>query len=96
MLHVSCDHAWDPDTPVKQGSIRLECSPRADAIAELEAVHEIAVAGHDFDWATEEPHLENRDLDLRLENARAFEASGDPDLRRMAADIRFDASGLSI
>ena len=91
MLHVSCDHAWDPDTPAKQGSIRLECAPRVDAIAELEAVHEIAVAGRDFDWDVEEPQLENRDLELRLESARAFESSGDPDSRRMAADIRFEA-----
>lgn len=91
MLFVSCNHDWDPDTPARQGSIHLECSPLADAIAELEAVHEIAVPGHDFDWTAEEPRFERRDIDLRLENARAFEASGDPDLSRMAADIRFDA-----
>ena len=91
MLYVSCHHAWDPDAPVEQGHIRLVCLPRADAIAELEAANDLAETVHAFDRDADHHGRGDLDLDLRLENARAFEASGDPELVQMAADIRFDA-----
>lgn len=91
MLYVSCRHSWDPDRPVEQGSIRLVCSPRADVIAELEAADDFAATCDGLDENADEDSRGDLDLGLRLENAREFEASGDPELNRMAADIRFDA-----
>ena len=43
MLYVSCRHSWNPDVPVERGRIHLECCSRADAIANLEAAHELEV-----------------------------------------------------
>ena len=92
MLYVSCRHSWDPDAPVARGRIHLACCSRADAIASLEAAHELEVFHrgpttlHADESLQHEPHISDQ-----LEDARRLEESGDELLKRMAADIRFDA-----
>lgn len=91
MLYVSCYHGWDPDAPVERGSIHLDCCSRANAIGALEAAYELEVR-HDGpspdadQWLRDEP-----DITRQLEDARQLDESGQEDLKRMAADIRFDA-----
>lgn len=91
MLYVSCHHRWDPDAPSEPGSIHLDCCSRADAIGALEAAYELEVF-HDGSTREEDDWVQDeRDPSRQFEGARQLEESGDAHLKRMAADIRFDA-----
>jgi hypothetical protein len=91
MLYVSCRHNWDPEKPVARGSIHLDCCSRADAIGVLEVAHELEVFHEGPSSDADEWRRDELDAASQLEEARRLEQSEDELMRRMAADMRFDA-----
>lgn len=64
LLFVRGSHAWRPESSTVEPCIDLMCRTRADAIAELEAAHELAIRFPELDhWDDDEGHGDWADWD---------------------------------
>ncbi|CAN5782899.1 hypothetical protein BH23CHL8_BH23CHL8_30730 [soil metagenome] len=91
LLHVTCQHAWDPDQPKAEPSIFIRSETRADALAEMSLAGEVVRRQHNdrLGW-TDEDRLERDEVaeEQSLELADRWATSPNPRERQTAALLR--------